>query len=63
MALTRLEQERITDSLLKLRSAAHTLNDIDPEKVPDFDEIQDCLDDADKSLATALRPSKKDGEQ
>jgi len=59
MALTRLERERITDSRLKLRSAANTLHDIDPEKVPDFDEIQDCLDDAEKSLASALRPPKE----
>jgi hypothetical protein len=63
MALTRAERERITDSRLKLRSAANTLNDIDPEKVPDYDEIQDCLDDADKSLASALRPPKKEEEQ
>jgi len=59
MALTRLEKERITGSRLKLRSAARTLNDIDPEKVPDYEEIQDCLDGADKSLASALRPPKE----
>ena len=29
MALTRLERERITDSRLKLQSAAHTLKNID----------------------------------
>jgi hypothetical protein len=58
MALTRLERERITDSRLKLQSAARTLNHIDPEKVHDLDEIQDCLEDAEESLRTSLRSSK-----
>ena len=60
MALTRLERERITDSRLKLQSAANSLNHIDPKKVPDLDEIQECLEDADKSLGGALRSSKSD---
>lgn len=60
MALTRLERERITDSRLKLQSAANTLSHIDPEKVPDYDEIQECLEDADKSLGGALRASISD---
>jgi hypothetical protein len=60
MALTRLERERITDTRLKLQSAANTLNQIDPAKVPDFDDIQDCLEDAEKSLGGALRLSKSD---
>jgi hypothetical protein len=58
MALTRLERERITDSRLKLQSAANTLSRVDPEKVPDFNDIQDCLEDAEKSLGSALRLSK-----
>jgi len=60
MALTRLEIERITDSRLKLQSAAHTLKQIRPDKVPDFDDIQECLEDAEKSLGGALRISKFD---
>ncbi|HEY3827293.1 MAG TPA: hypothetical protein VGL82_22220 [Bryobacteraceae bacterium] len=60
MALTRLERERITDSRLKLQSAARTLNHIDPKKVPDLDEIQDCLEDAEESLRTSLRSSKSE---
>ena len=63
MALTRLERERITDSRLKLQSAANSLSHIDPGKVPEFDEIQDCLEDAEKSLAGALRLSKTDTEE
>ena len=58
MALTRLERERISDSRMKLQSAANSLSHIDPGKVPDFDDIQDCLEDAEKSLAGALRSSK-----
>jgi hypothetical protein len=58
MALTRLERERITDSRLKLQSAAHALKDIDSDKVPNFDDIQECLEEAEKSLAGALRSSK-----
>lgn len=60
MALTRLERERISDSRMKLQSAANTLSQIDPAKVPDFSDIQDCLDGAEKSLAGALRLSKSD---
>jgi len=60
MALTRLERERITDSKLKLQSAANTLSRVAPEKVPDFNDIQDCLEDAEKSLGSALRLSKPD---
>ncbi|SPF48761.1 hypothetical protein SBA4_3960005 [Candidatus Sulfopaludibacter sp. SbA4] len=58
MTLTRLERERITDSRLKIQAVANSLKDVDPKKVPDFQEIQDCLKDADKSLGGALRSSK-----
>lgn len=55
MALTRQERERITDSRLKLQSVANTLKHVSPDKVPDFDEIEDCLKDAEKSLGGALK--------
>jgi hypothetical protein len=58
MALTRSERERVTDVRLKLQSAADSLKRIDPKKVPDHDDIEDCLEDADKSLGSALRSSK-----
>ena len=57
MALTRLEKERISDSRLKLQSVANSLKEVDPKKVKDFDEIQDCLEGAEKSLDGALRSS------
>jgi hypothetical protein len=58
MALTRTEKERITDSRLKLQSVANSLNHIDPQKVPDFEDIQECLENADRSLSGALRSSQ-----
>ncbi|HEX4133380.1 MAG TPA: hypothetical protein VHY84_02065 [Bryobacteraceae bacterium] len=60
MALTRLERERITDSRLKLQSAARTLKHIDRKKIHDLDDIHDCLEDAEESLRTSLRSSKSD---
>jgi hypothetical protein len=60
MALTRAERERITDSRHKVQSVTHTLKGVDPKKIPHFEEIEDCLEDADKSLAKALQPSAPD---
>jgi hypothetical protein len=53
--LTRTERERIADSRMKLQSAAETLTQVDPTKVHDFAEIQDCLDEAEKNLSDALK--------
>ncbi len=57
MALTRAEKERVADSRLKIQSAANSLNQVDPNKVPNFEEIQECLEDADESLQSALKPT------
>ncbi len=54
MRLTRVERERISDSRLKIQSVTDTLNHLDKTKVPDLDEIQDCLEGAEKSLSGAL---------
>ncbi|MGA7237523.1 MAG: hypothetical protein WBY44_17685 [Bryobacteraceae bacterium] len=56
MSLTQVEKERISDSRMKLQSVATSLSHIDPTKVPGFEDIQDCLDEAEKSLSGALRP-------
>jgi hypothetical protein len=58
MALTRVEEERITDMRLKLQSAANSLKHIEAKKVPGHKEIEECLEDADKSLGSALRSPK-----
>ena len=67
MALTRVERERITDSRLKIQSVADSLSHVDHRKIPDFEEIRDCLEDADRSLSGALRaepnPSRPEGKE
>ena len=53
--LTKSERAKITDSVHSIQSARASLADIDETKVPEVDEIQDCLDSADKNLREALR--------
>jgi hypothetical protein len=55
MSLTQVEKERLGDSQMKLQSVANSLSHIDPKKLPGFEEIQECLEDADKSLRRLLR--------
>jgi len=57
MELTRVERERITDSRQKVQSVAHSLKHVDPNKIPHFAALEDCLEEAEKSLAKALRLS------
>jgi hypothetical protein len=54
MSLTRVEKERISDSRLKIQSVASSLHHMDPDKVPNLEAIQDCLEGAEESLKTAL---------
>ena len=49
-------KERINDSRLKVQSIANSLKHIDPSKVPHFTEIENCLEDADKSLGERSGP-------
>jgi hypothetical protein len=55
MKLTKVEREKITDSVLNIQSARASLEDMDQSKVPELAEMQDCLEDADKSLRKVLR--------
>jgi hypothetical protein len=55
MALTPVERERLTDGRLKIQSVADSLKHVDPKHIPGVEEIQECLEDADKSLSGALR--------
>ena len=55
MPLTKLEREVLTDSMLKLQSIQASLDHIDAAKVPDHEEIEECLENADQSIRTALR--------
>jgi hypothetical protein len=55
MPLSRVEREKITDSVLKIQSARASLERVDKMKVPEMDEIESCLKSADKHLSKALR--------
>jgi hypothetical protein len=63
MALTRVEKERLTDSRLKLQSVARSLRAVDRNQVPGYEEIEDCLEDADRNLGKALRSASPDSPQ
>jgi hypothetical protein len=54
MKLTRVELERITDSMLKIQSARANLEQVDDGKIPNADEIDACLETADQSLRVIL---------
>ena len=55
MDLTKEERARITDSKHKIQSVADSLTHVDPRKIPNFDAIEECLENADESLRGALR--------
>jgi len=55
MEFTQEEKLRINDSKNQVQSAADSLRRVDPRKIPNFDEIENCLEMADKSLRAALR--------
>jgi hypothetical protein len=57
--LTPEERARITDSKHRIQSVADSLTHVDPQKIPHFDEIEECLEDADASLRAALRSSSE----
>ena len=61
MALTPVEREKITDGMRKIQSARASLEDVDPSKIPEFEDLEDCLEDADKNLGAALKqaPTEK----
>ena len=54
MELTLTERERINDTRLKLQSAANALEGIPPEKIVNYDGIQQCLAAAEESLDLTL---------
>ena len=58
MELTRAEKERIVDSRLKLQAVTRSLKGVDPNKVPDYEDIEECLEGAEKSLRGALQSPK-----
>jgi hypothetical protein len=62
MPLSRVDRERITDSVLKIQSVRAQLDHLDEGKLSEIDEIKDCLENADDNMRDALKSSpKKDG--
>jgi len=55
MALKRVEKERIKDSVLKLQTVANALDHVDPKEIPHLEDVQECLEEADKILGGALQ--------
>ena len=55
MGLTEEERARLNDSKNKIQSVATSLAHVDPSKVQDLDEIEECLENADESLREALK--------
>jgi hypothetical protein len=60
MALTNAERERLADSRAKIQSVVRSLQHVDRKEIPDAAEIEECLEDADKSLTGALRSNSDD---
>jgi hypothetical protein len=59
MALTLVEREKITDSSLKIQSIRASLHEIDPTKIPEYDELQSCLKSADTNLRLAYDRNRR----
>ena len=55
MRLTRVEREKITDSVLKIQSVRASLDQMDESKIPQLEDIQSCLKTADTNLTLALK--------
>ena len=55
MELTKEERARINDSKHKLQSVADSLTHVDPQKIQGLNEIEECLEEADESLNSALK--------
>jgi hypothetical protein len=60
MTLTKVEREQIHDSKLKLQSVALALSKVDPDKIDNFSDIKECLEDARRSLGDALRKPQEE---
>jgi hypothetical protein len=61
MPLSRVDRERITDSVLKIQSVRAQLDHLDESKLSEVEEIKDCLENADDNMRDALKsaPAKK----
>jgi hypothetical protein len=53
--LTDEERARVKDSKHNIQSAAASLSQVDPKKIPKVEEVTECLENADKVLHDALQ--------
>jgi hypothetical protein len=60
MKLTTVERERITDSVLKIQSVRASLDQVDEEKIPKRDEMEECLEGVDHGLREVLGYARRD---
>jgi hypothetical protein len=60
MQLTQEERARIKDSTHKIQSANASLGHVDPAKIPEIEEIQECLEDSDKALRRVLESPERE---
>jgi hypothetical protein len=60
VSLKKVERARITDTKLKLQAASNSLNRVDPAKIPELEDVQECLEDAERILGNALRTPDSD---
>ena len=61
MKLTRVDREKLTDSMLKIQSARTTLGQVESTSLPESDEIDACLQSADQTLRQALGYTQSKG--
>ena len=59
MSLNNVEREKVNDSRLKLQSAARVLRGLNHDQIPDYEDIEKCLEDAEGSLRQALHDSQE----
>lgn len=55
MTLSDEERARVSDSKHNIQAAAVSLSKVDLKKVPDGQEVVECLEKADKTLRAALQ--------
>lgn len=53
--LTKEERERVNDTKHSIQAATEALSRFDRAKIPHVDQIEDCLDDAGKTLQGVLK--------
>ena len=54
MQLSKTERERLADGMLKIQSVRATLEHVDKSKIPQQEEIENCLESVDESFREAL---------